>query len=72
MRDTTKGDVMGESYTVYNIYGINGESRHRTPEAALRECDRRERDGGEGWVVADEHGARYVRDWDGHIIAMED
>ena len=32
-------------YTVQNVYGIDGESRHRTPEAAIRAAARREGDG---------------------------
>jgi hypothetical protein len=44
-------------YTVTNTYGIAGESTHRTPEAALRSADRRE---GDGWVVEDQDGARWM------------
>ena len=45
-------------YTVSNVYGIAGESHHRTPEAALRAAHKR---GGEGWIVTDDNGIRW--DW---------
>ena len=35
-------------YTVKNIYGIRGESKHRTHETALKAAAKRE---GLGWVV---------------------
>ena len=47
---------MQKKYTVKNIYGIAGESTHRTPEAALRARDRRE---GDGWVVEDDDGYQW-------------
>jgi hypothetical protein len=37
-------------YLVQNIYGINGESRHKTAGAAYRACLKRE---GDGWRVFD-------------------
>ncbi len=40
-------------YTVTNIYGIQGESKHRILERAIYEMRRRE---GEGWIVVDENG----------------
>lgn len=42
-------------YTVTNVYGIRGESTHRTVRAAVREARRRE---GEGWIVVDKDGNR--------------
>ena len=47
-----------QRYIVTNVYGITGESEHRTPKAALRECSRRE---GDGWIVVDLDGNQ----WDG-------
>ena len=44
---------MSGKYRVKNVYGIAGESAHRTPEAALKAADRRE---GIGWQVTDEDG----------------
>ena len=46
-----------ERYTVYNIYGISGESNHRTPESACRAAAKRE---GEGWIVEDQGGKRWT------------
>ena len=43
-------------YTVTNVYGIRGESNHRTPEAACRAAAKRE---GEGWVVVDAAGDQW-------------
>ncbi len=45
-------------YKATNIYGIGGESNHKTPEAALTAADRRE---GDGWIVTDENGNRWDR-----------
>jgi len=47
-------------YTVKNIYGIAGESNHRTPEAAIKVAAKRE---GDGWIVLDSGGRRW--DWNG-------
>ncbi|MCH8247064.1 MAG: hypothetical protein IH951_11730 [Bacteroidetes bacterium] len=47
-------------YTVKNVYGIMGESSHRTAEAALREASRRE---GCVWMVHDDDGNRWT--WNG-------
>ncbi len=44
-------------YTVTNVYGIRGESKHRTPEAAYIAARKRE---GEGWVVVDRDGNRWT------------
>lgn len=44
---------MKTKYTVTNIYGISGESNHRTPEAACKAAKKRE---GEGWIVVDSNG----------------
>ena len=44
---------MSSKYTVSNVYGISGESNHRTPEAACKEARKRE---GDGWIVTDEDG----------------
>jgi len=38
-------------YTVYNIYGISGESHHRDFEQAVNARDGHE---GDGWVIQDE------------------
>ena len=45
-----------EKYTVTNVYGISGESNHRTPEAALKAASKRE---GEGWIVVDQDGNQW-------------
>jgi len=50
MKDTVK-------YIVKNAYGISGQSRHKTPKAALNACRRRE---GEGWIVVDSNGGRWI------------
>ena len=47
-------------YTVTNIYGINGESNHKTATAALRARDKRE---GDGWIVTSSDGSQIDRDW---------
>jgi hypothetical protein len=48
------------TYTVTNTYGIGGESKHNTPEAALKAADKRE---GIGWIVVDDNGNQW--DWNG-------
>lgn len=53
MKKTSKP---AERYTVTNIYGISGESNHRTPEAALKAAGKRE---GDGWIVVDQDGNRW-------------
>lgn len=45
-------------WIVSNVYGIRGETTHRTPEAALKAAKKRE---GEGWIVTDEAGNRWGR-----------
>ncbi len=40
-------------YTVKNIYGIQGESKHRKLVSAILAMSRRE---GAGWIVVDENG----------------
>ena len=45
-------------YQVVNIYKISGESKHKTPEAALKAAAKRE---GIGWIVIDDKGNRW--DW---------
>ena len=40
-------------YKTGNIYGIKGETTHKTAEAALTARDKRE---GAGWVVRDSEG----------------
>jgi len=47
---------MSSKYTVENVYGISGESTHRTAEAAIKAARKRE---GEGWIVVDEEGNRW-------------
>ena len=51
-------------YKVVNVYGIAGESLHRTARGAIKEKRKRE---GEGWVVEDDKGTRYTMDQDGRI-----
>ena len=48
-------------YKVTNVYGIEGETNHRTPEAALKAAKKRE---GEGWIVIDAAGNQW--DWNGN------
>ena len=43
-------------YTVQNVYGISGESNHRTPEAAIMAARKRE---GDGWIVVDDAGNQW-------------
>ena len=45
-------------WTVTNVYGIRGETTHRTPEAAIKAASKRE---GEGWIVLDEAGNQWGR-----------
>ena len=51
-------------YKVVNVYGIAGESLHRTARGAINAARKRE---GEGWVVEDDKEARYTMDQDGRI-----
>ena len=51
MKKTSK---IAEKYTVTNVYGISGESNHRTPEAALKAASKRE-----GWIVVDQDGNQW-------------
>ena len=53
-------------YTVSNVYGIAGESTHKTPEAALRAASKRE---GEGWVVYDQNNNRWDFNGDKAVIS---
>jgi hypothetical protein len=46
------------NYKVINIYGIYGETNHRSPEAALDAAAKRE---GAGWVVVDSAGNQWDR-----------
>ena len=48
---------MSSKYTVSNVYGISGESNHRTPEAACKAARKRE---GDGWIVTDDGGDVFV------------
>lgn len=48
--------------SVINVYGINGSTTHRTPEAALRACEKRT---GEGWIVIDSDGYQWDYDFMG-------
>ena len=56
---TTESKDARKTYTVKNVYGISGESTHRTPEAALKAARKRE---GEGWIVEDQDGKRWTSD----------
>ena len=47
-----------KSYKATNIYGISGESTHRTPEAAIKAARKRE---GDGWIVLDDDGNQWDR-----------
>lgn len=55
-------------YTVTNYYGINGDSNHKSAEAALNARDKRE---GDGWYVVDENGTRWDRDFDGKPVVID-
>ena len=55
------------NYTVKNIYGINGETHHKTAIAALRAKSRRE---GMGWVVSDAAGNIYDM-YAGRVVVTE-
>ena len=48
-------------YKVTNVYGIQGGTTHRTPNAALKAASKRE---GGGWTVYDENGDQWDRDFD--------
>ena len=54
-----------KKYTAKNIYGINGESTHKTPETALKAASKRE---GDGWVVVDDDGNQYDFDFDHNAV----
>ena len=43
-------------YTVQNVYGISGESSHRTAVAAIKAARKRE---GVGWIVVDDAGNQW-------------
>lgn len=60
---------MKRQYRVTNVYGIRGESTHRSPEAAIREARRRE---GEGWVVLDNDGNRWGRGSRGEAVIVRE
>ena len=45
-----RNDEAAAVYTVFNVYGISGTSRHMTAEAAIRERNRKK---GKGWIVED-------------------
>lgn len=55
-------------YTVTNVYGIRGETHHRTPEAALKAASKRE---GDGWIVVDQDGNQWGRNCDNAVIVRE-
>lgn len=55
-------------YTVTNVYGIRGETHHRTPEAALKAASKRE---GDGWIVVDQDGNQWGRNGDNAVIVRE-
>jgi len=57
---------MMKKYTVKNVYSIQGESTHHTPEAALKEANKRE---GEGWIVIDQDGNRWDM-YDGNPVMV--
>lgn len=59
-----------QQYTVTNVYGIRGETHHRTPETALKAASKRE---GDGWIVTDQAGNRWGRNGrDDAVIVRED
>ena len=45
-----------DDYRVVNVYGIAGESTHKTPKAALMAAGKRE---GTGWIVLDDAGNQW-------------
>ena len=47
----------GNRYIVKNVFGIRGETEHRTPEAACKAAAKRE---GDGWIVEDLDGNRWT------------
>ena len=55
-------------YMVKNTYSIQGESSHRTPEAALKAASKRE---GKGWTVQDSDNNRWDFDFDGNAVISE-
>jgi len=55
-------------YMVKNTYSIQGESSHRTPEAALKAASKRE---GGGWTVQDSDNNRWDFDFDGNAVISE-
>ena len=42
-----------KKYTVENVYGIAGETEHKSVKAAATACRKRE---GEGWIIKDADG----------------
>lgn len=54
-----------EKFRVRNIYGIQGESIHRTASAACKAARKRE---GDGWIVEDNYGCRVTVCADGSIF----
>jgi len=56
-REALEAQNPRHTYTARNVYGIVGESKHRTPEAACRAASKRK---GEGWIVEDESGKRWT------------
>jgi hypothetical protein len=56
-----KNETQKTVYKVWNCYGIRGESTHKTAKAALKEASKRE---GDGWMVTDSDGDRWVLNGD--------
>ena len=56
-----------EKYTVKNVYGISGETNHRTVTAALKAAKKRE---GEGWTVYGPGNSIWTRDFNGNPIRI--
>ncbi|MFO0177376.1 MAG: hypothetical protein ACK55P_09255 [Planctomyces sp.] len=56
-------------WTVTNVYGIRGETTHRTPEAAITAASKRE---GEGWIVVDAAGNQWGRNERGEAVIVRE
>ena len=52
-------------YTVQNVYGISGESSHRTAVAAIKAARKRE---GVGWIVVDQDGNQWDSNGDQAVM----
>ena len=62
-----KEDQMSK-YTVQNVYGISGESSHRTAVAAIKAARKRE---GVGWIVVDDAGNQWDVNGDQAVMVRQ-